>query len=137
MTGVDRVGGSAPVARVAGQALAGGAVFSLRADATEEPAAAAPAAEVMLGGMLVLQEAESGAVRDREARRRAHDLLGALVRLQRALLAGQEDIPALHRLANLADDVPQAADEDLRAAVAAVVLRARVELARHRRFTSG
>jgi len=80
---------------------------------------------------------ESGAVRDREARRRGQDMLAELLRLQRALLAGAPDEAALRRLATLATDVPAAADPLLRQAIAEVVLRARVELARHEIIATG
>jgi hypothetical protein len=85
----------------------------------------------MLGGMLALQEVESGAVRDREARRRGHDMLAALTRLQRALLAGEPDLATLRGLEALAENVPEASDPALQQALADVVLRVKVELARH------
>jgi hypothetical protein len=50
--------------------------------------------------------------------------------LQRALLAGSDDMVALRHLAELADAVPQATDRRLAAMISAIVLRARVELAR-------
>ncbi|MBN8890954.1 MAG: hypothetical protein J0H91_11760, partial [Rhodospirillales bacterium] len=93
---------------------------------------------VSLAGMLALQEMEEGEVRDRAARRRGQDLLAQLAGLQRALLAasgpGAAEASAgaaLHRLSTLAEAVPQAADPRLRQAVAAIVLRSRVELARY------
>jgi hypothetical protein len=91
-----------------------------------------PAAEVALPGMLMLQEVEAPDQRDRAARRRGQELLAELAALQRALLAAGGDVPAaLHRLAGLARAVPPAADPALRQAVAAIVLRSRVELARY------
>jgi hypothetical protein len=137
MTGVDRIGGSLPLARASGRLSSAGEAFTLREVAAEGPAAVAGPAEVLLGSMLALQELESRALRDREARRRGQDLLEALARLQRALLAGQDDRAVLRRLAELSEDIPSAADDGLRAAVAAAVVRARVELARHQRFTTG
>jgi len=83
--------------------------------------------------MLALQEAEAGGARDREARRHGQELLRELARLQRALLAGGTDDALLSRLASLAETAPEAADPALRAMVAAVVLRAKVELARQGR----
>ncbi len=136
MTGVERIAGSLPLARAGGQTRAGGLAFTLAAETAKTAPAAAPV-EVALGGMLALQEAESGAVRDREARRRGQDLLAALTRLQRALLAGEDVLAVLRTLAELSEDVPEAADAGLRAAVAAVVLRARVELARRQRCVNG
>ncbi len=78
--------------------------------------------------MLALQEMPDPHLADREARRRGQDILAALAALQRALLgAGPMDADALVRLAQ---DVPQASDPALRAAISALVLRARIEGAR-------
>lgn len=88
------------------------------------------AAPVMLGGMIALQELGDECLEDRSARRRGHELLAALSALQRALLAETGNPEPLARLAALADEVPAAADPRLREAVAAIVLRARVELAK-------
>ncbi len=78
--------------------------------------------------MLALQEMPDPHLADREARRRGQDILAALAALQRALLgAGPIDAEALARLAQ---DVPQASDPALRAAISALVLRARIEAAR-------
>jgi hypothetical protein len=93
--------------------------------------AAGGAAEVSLAGLLALQEAADEPVRDRQARRRGHDLLAELAALQRELLAGPPDLDRLERLAALAREVPDAADPRLRAVVQAISLRARVELARY------
>ena len=95
--------------------------------------AAAPPAEVAFSYMLTLQEVDDAEHRDRAARRRGQDLLAELAALQRALLAAGGAAPeaALHRLATLAQTVPLAADPALAQAVAAIVLRSRVELARY------
>ena len=137
MTWLDGIGPTSPAARPAARAPVRGAGFRLPAAAAEAPVAAAATAEVMLGGMLALQEAQSGAVRDREARRRGQEMLAALARLQRALLEGHRDLPGLRRLAALVEDMPGAADPGLRQALAEVTLRARVELARHETITTG
>ena len=139
MTWVNGVGPMLPAGQGPARASVRGAGFSVPANrpAAAGTAAAAEMAELSLGGMLALQEAESGSVRDREARRRGQDILAELLRLQRALLAGQPDPEALHRLAALAADVPDAADPALRQAVAEVALRARVELARHETISNG
>jgi len=85
--------------------------------------------EVGLAGMLALQELPDPALADREARRRGQDILAALAALQRALLGpGGADAG---ELAALATAVPQADDPALRAVVAAITLRARIEAARH------
>jgi hypothetical protein len=105
-----------------------GAGFRVPAQAGPPPAVA----EVALSGMLTLQEVETPDQRDRAARRRGQEMLAELAALQRALLAAGGDVPAaLHRLAALARAVPAAADPALRQAVAAIVLRSRVELARY------
>ena len=91
---------------------------------------AAAAAPATLGSMLTLQELGGEAVADREARRHGQDLLAALAELQRALLRGGDDASALQRLAELAATVPLAGDRRLAAMVSAIVVRAKVELAR-------
>ena len=92
------------------------------------------AAPVALAGLLAVQEAEGNAARDREARRRGAMMLDELTRLQRALLGGQIDPDNLRALAALAAGPDGAgdgaADPMLAAAVRAVSVRARVELAR-------
>lgn len=129
---VNRTAATTPAGR--GAARVPGRGFQLPHEAAGSLAAPGAASEVTLGGMLALQEAESGAVQDREARRRGQDLLAELAALQRALLdeADPEAAPAaLQRLASLARAVPQAASPALRQALAAIVLRSRVELARY------
>ena len=91
--------------------------------------------EVGLAGMLALQEVPDPELADREARRRGLDILVALAELQRALLGPGGADPA--RLAALAAAVPQADDPALRAVVAAITLRARIEAARHGAATAG
>ncbi len=88
------------------------------------------AAPVMLGGMIELQELGDECLEDRAARRRGHELLAALSALQRALLADTGNPAPLARLAGLAEEIPAASDPRLREVVAAIVLRARVELAK-------
>lgn len=113
---------------VAGGALAGRASASAARLAT----AAAP------GALLAIQEAagapsslaSAAEERDRRARRRGAALIEALRDLQLALLQGAEgDVARLADLAALAEG-EVAADPVLREAIAAIVLRARVELAR-------
>lgn len=130
MIWMDSIGGVArPGAATPRRPVRGGA-FSVPAGQAEATEAGAPAAEVSLGGVLALQEAQSGAVADREARRHGQDILTELARLQRALLAGSDDPRILERLADLVENQPPASDPRLRAALDAVRLRARVELAR-------
>ena len=100
------------------------------AAATSSAAAAAPAS---LTSMLTLQELGGEAVADREARRHGQDLLATLAELQRALLVDGDDASALQRLAELAAAVPVAGDRRLAAMISAIVVRAKVELARRQR----
>lgn len=128
-------------------APAGGAARSARGPggfrvATERPGAAAPAAqevgateEIGLAGILTLQELPDPALADRQARRRGQDLLTALAELQRDMLADAGTDPV--RLAALAAEVPVADDPVLRAAVAAITLRARIEVARREATAAG
>ena len=85
---------------------------------------------VALSGLLALQEAGAEAPRDRAARRRGQDILAALAALQRALLAGEGPEDTLARLAALTADLPRALDPHLDRILAAIALRARVEMAR-------
>jgi hypothetical protein len=108
--------------------------FAVPAEAA--PDTAAPAMVAATGGleaMLALQEMGGEPIADRDARRHGRAILDELAALQRALLdpegASEE---ALARLATLAESAPEAGDPALRAAVAGVVLRAKVELARHK-----
>ncbi len=126
--GIGRAGGAAAVpARVAA-----GPVFAMPQEPSAAAAAATPgaaAAAVSLSGLLALQGAGPEAPRDRTARRRGRDILDALAALQRGLLGGDAG-GALARLASLIEGVPLAADPRLAALLAAVALRARIELAR-------
>lgn len=122
----------------AGAAVAGGRPARAAAGSFRLPAGAAgtmgsmagvaAAAEVGLPGMLALQEVQAEPVADREARRHGQAMLAELAALQRSLLgAGADDLARLERLAA---GGPEAEDPSLRAAVAAIRLRARIELAR-------
>ncbi|HEY2618250.1 MAG TPA: flagellar assembly protein FliX [Acetobacteraceae bacterium] len=130
MTGIEGIGWPTSP-RVAGRAPArpGFSVPPEPAGTGEAMAAAAPQA-TSLGCMLTLQELGGETVEDREARRHGHDMLTALSTLQRLLLMGDDDVTALQHLAALAAVVPRATDRRLAAMVAAIVVRARVELAR-------
>ena len=97
-------------------------------DRTVSYAATVSAASLNL--ILGAQEQSGAAVQDREARRRGQELLRALSRVQQAMLAGGDADEPLGDLARLAADLPPAAYRGLRAALQAVALRARVELAR-------
>ncbi|MBN9562574.1 MAG: hypothetical protein J0H14_17880 [Alphaproteobacteria bacterium] len=128
--GVGRTTG-AGASRIRTTPAAGG--FSLAAGAASQAGAAAGAVPVSLGAMLALQEAGAEPARDRAARRHGQAMLQLLAALQRAMLAGEGGGEAeLTRLASLATEVPLASDPALRQAVAAIALRASVELARRR-----
>jgi protein-disulfide isomerase-like protein with CxxC motif len=133
MTGIEAVRGSRVARadpRTATRTSAAFAVPESGAAPSNGVTEAAPAAA--LASMLALQEAGGEAREDREARRHGHDLLDALAALQRAVLTGCDDAAALERLADLAATVPLAADTRLAAMVSAIVVRAKVELARRR-----
>jgi len=140
MTSIDRVQGGGPMTRRAGARGVGqaGAAFASAleagaggAEAADTDPLAGVAEPLALGSMLALQEMGAGSVRDREARRRGQGLLAALAALQRGLLAGGDDQDVLQRLADLASADPDyAEDKRLGAVLSAIVLRARVELAR-------
>ena len=125
-TGTARLGARGPARNPAG-------AFSVPAEAataTAETAEAAPAAA--LASMLSLQELGGNAAQDREARRHGQEVLAALATLQRALLVSGDDAAALQQLGEMLAAVPRASDPRLAAIVSAIVVRAKVELARRR-----
>jgi hypothetical protein len=129
MVGVGGVTGGTAAGR--GRRLRGGASgFSLGTASAGATAAAQGAAPAQAIGLLALQEAGPVAERDARARKQGEALLQSLSDLQLGLLEGRLDRARLEALAAL---VPgeDAADPSLAAAIAAIRLRARVELARH------
>jgi len=114
---------------LAGRAIGGGG-FTLPGAAGGAQAVISAGA-VAMGGLLALQEAGGEAVQDRAARRRGRDVLAELTQLQRALLGGGVSSEHLSRLAGLLEAMPVASDPALRASLAAIALRAQVELARY------
>jgi hypothetical protein len=131
MTAIDGIGQAAPAARSGDRRAAPAGAFRLPDARATAAGPLAGAAEVSLATLLTLQEIEDEPARNRAARRRGEDLLAALAALQRALLGAGVSADRLAALADLVGAVPEAADPALRAAVAAIVLRARIELARH------
>ncbi len=130
MTGIEGIGWPRTPrlpTRVAGKP--GFFVPSEPAGAEQAAAATGPQATAS-SAMLTLQELGSETVADREARRHGQDLLAALTALQRALLGGGDDQAVVSRLTELLAAVPLATDRRLAAMVSAIVVRARVELAR-------
>ncbi len=134
MSGIDGIGPREVgwTARRGGTRSGGGFSVSTPADAAPaRPTESASA--VTAAGMLALQEDEGGAVQDRAARRHGRAMLTALAELQRTLLANDDDVATLAKLAELVTHMPRATDPALAAAVDAVTLRARIELARRGR----
>ncbi len=130
MNGIRGVGpGNAPVA--AGKAGRAGGGFRLNGAAEQAPARAGAAAAVrpVDFSLLSLQEGSTPEERDARARKRGLALLEELQAVQAALLGGRMDQAGLARLAALTTG-EAAADPALAEAVAAIALRARVELAR-------
>ena len=89
------------------------------------PAAALPA------GLLALN-ANMPSARDAVARRRGRAMLGGLDTLQRAMLGGGPEGPALRSLAGLVDG-EDGEDAEIAEALRALALRARIELVRRER----
>ena len=132
MVGVRGIGGVGPL-RPGRGVRAGGAGFSLTATADGAAAAAAQAAApASAAGLLAVQEAGPPAERDARAHRRGLAMLEALDSLQADLLAGRIHAARLDELAALAEG-EAAADPALSAALDAITLRVRVELARRGR----
>ncbi len=130
MRGAGRIGGGAAITgRAQGRAGPGG--FSVTVGegaATRAATAAAPV--VPLGfGLLALQGGGEEQDRDEQATRRAESLLEEIAGLQRELLGATPDPARLARLAALQQG-EAGADPRLREVVAAISLRAQVELAR-------
>lgn len=132
MVAIEGVGGpTAPRIGTRTQTPAAASGFTVPdTTATAGTTAAADAAPASLASMLTLQELGGDAVADREARRHGQDLLAMLAELQRALLGSGDDAAVLQRLAELTASVPLAGDRRLAAMISAIVVRARVELAR-------
>ena len=124
---------AAPTRPGAGPARASGFRLDMPAPG-EAHAAAAPLAAASLAGLLALQEEQAEGVGDRRARRHGQDILAALARLQREMLAGGPGADTLAGLATLAAEMPAAEHPGLAAVLAEIRLRVAVELA-HADFT--
>ena len=133
-----------PTPRAARTGVRGAPGFRLPEDAGAA-ALAGVETTVALDGLLAVQEQSAatgtpGEVADREARRHGAAVLCELAVLQRDLLrpnaddgAGHEATTALQRLATLQAEAPDAHDPAIRGLLAAVTLRARIELTRRLR----
>jgi hypothetical protein len=131
MTGIEAVGWPVSPRGVSRARAKSGFMVPSEPDGAGRATAVAATQATPLASMLALQELSEETVEDREARRHSHDMLAMLAELQRALLGGGDEVAVLHRLADLAAAAaPAATDRRLAAMVSAIVLRARVELAR-------
>jgi hypothetical protein len=108
-----------------------GSTFSVALDAPATARLAAPEGVASLSALIGLQS-DYEPVEDREARRHGQDLLAELAGLHRALLGEASHPELLHTLDRLvATPLAPARDPRLADAVAAIRLRAMVELARY------
>ena len=129
-------GANAPPTRVRDSLAAAETGFSIGRDAVRGapvPTSLSVGSPIGLETMLALQAVDEDRERDRGARKRGSALIAALSDLQRAMLADGDPALALQALGSLAADCPEAAEPALGAAVRAIVLRARVEVARRAR----
>ena len=110
------------------QAAAGGGAAGVQGFRLPASQARAPAAALTSAGATALVGAMLSA-RDQVAQRRGRALLGGLASLQRELLGGAPDAAAMQRLAGLLEG-ENGEDPALAEAMAAVALRARIELLR-------
>lgn len=132
-----KITGYGPIASPARPGRAAGAQGRFRvptdgsANAASETRESAAADGVSIAASLIaLQETIESGERDREAKGRADAMLEELAALQRAMLGGAISPARLASLAALSDQAGLAADPRLADLVAAVSLRAKVELAR-------
>ena len=119
-------------ARVNGRgSTAGGAAFTLPAEAPEAAAVGGARPTAAVDSLLALQEVPDATSNRARAWRRGHDLLDQLDRLRHALLLGSLDRGQLTRLARL---VSERRAHDVEPALAGVLaeieVRAAVELAK-------
>jgi hypothetical protein len=129
MPTIDGLGGPARIS-MAGRAAA----MPVRSgfSVSPEPAGAGAGTAAGMAAMLSLQELDPERARDRPGRRHGRSLLAALSALQRAVLTDQPGGAgqALAQLAALLADMPPVFDPGLADVLAAIRLRATVELAR-------
>ena len=111
-----------------------GAAFDVSFAETTAPAAAETSATGSVGAvnpMLLHELAVDGEERrDREAHQHGTDVLELLAALQRGLLGAKVETLPMERLLSLVEHPPEAADPGLAAVTRAIVLRARIEIAR-------
>jgi hypothetical protein len=112
-----------------------GSGFSVAERRDESAEAASATSSVAMPSLLLMQEEQSAALQDRDAKRHGTAMIDELQELQRSLLRGGG--PRLDRLAQLAERPVGAADPRLAGVLRAIQLRAGIELARHRAAASG
>ena len=95
-----------------------------------QPARLTAATGIGFETFLALQSVDENEQRNRAARKRGTAMIAALSDLQRAVLAAEDPALALRSLGTLAQEQPEAADPALASVLRAIVLRARVEVAR-------
>ena len=130
MPTIERIGGSAvplPARRIRS---AGG--FTVGTVAAEQAGGSGPTAALTAAGLFTVLEDAIEPPQDRAARRHGRALLTALSSLQALVLAGDPSA-GLGPLAELLCDVPAPVTPALASALDAVLLRARIELARYGR----
>jgi hypothetical protein len=127
------IGGPSRLAR--DDAKAGDTSFSMdeAAAAPSQNARLSTIGSIGLESMLALQTVDEADERNRAARKRGNALIGALTKLQRAMLGAEDPSLALRALNVLASDGPEADDPQLGAILRAIVVRSRVEVARRAR----
>jgi hypothetical protein len=133
LTMIDRVSGGRPVThtkRAAKSRASGGFSIDDESRADSASAAGEVAAPAPLG-VLAFQEEEQDAAQDRGAKRHGQEVLDELSGLQRDLLGPGVRPDRLRNLVALVDSGPPPADRRLRDVLAAVALRAKIELARY------
>jgi hypothetical protein len=115
---------------------AGGSLFDALLEPADTPPAETPAQPIATAALASLSPPDSGdsaptaaATSDSTAEARGHDLLDTLTELQIALLDGGGTNPLL-KLGKLVENLPQACQPALQAALDAIAQRAAIELAR-------
>lgn len=130
MPNVGRAGG---VGLARARAAPAGSGFSVATGAAAGPRPTYATAPVALTAILAQQEGSGEPAGDRDARRHGNAMLALLTELQHAVLGGPSESGAvLQRLSALAEASPRATTPALQSVIAAIGLRARVELARCR-----
>jgi hypothetical protein len=133
MTSIRTIGGMTRRMSVQGRKMPQATGFTVAQPAAgPEPAMVA---SVVMGGLLALQDEAAPAQRDRAAKRGGEAVLAELSRLQAAMLDGR-DGSMLDSLSETLARLPEAASPHLKSILAAIRIRAGLELARRGRFVT-